>query len=169
MISAYLKLVTDTAGAIKGPVRDRDSARDGSIALLHVEHSVVSPRHPASGLATGRRQHFPITFTKETDTTSPLFYQLIARNELIKSAEFFFFGHGAQSGLIASRESIQYRITLTKAWVARMELVGLADEAAQQDKQFPLTEKISLVYDAIAWEWLSPNTTANDTYSSVPP
>ena len=167
MISAYLKLVTEAASAVKGPVRDRDNARDGSIALLSIEHSIVSPRHPATGLATGKRQHLPISFTKDTDNTSPLFYQWIARNELIKTAEFFFFGPGAQSGLLAGRESIQYKITLKKAWVAKIELLGHTDTAAQDNRQFPLIEKISLVYDAIAWEWLNPKMTADDTYSSL--
>ncbi|MBL7976348.1 MAG: type VI secretion system tube protein Hcp [Candidatus Kapabacteria bacterium] len=33
---------------------------------------IVSPRDPASGQATGKRQHSPIVLTKELDKSSPL-------------------------------------------------------------------------------------------------
>ena len=86
---------------IKGPVRDRDETKNGSIALLAVEHSIVSPRDTATGMATGKRQHHPITVTKETDNTSPFFYGLISRNDEITTVELLFFGN-AKSGWACS-------------------------------------------------------------------
>jgi type VI secretion system secreted protein Hcp len=169
MISAYLKLVADAAGEIKGPVLDRDNNKNGSIALIAIDHGIVSPRDVATGMVSGKRQHLPITFTKETDNTSPFFYQFIARNELIKTAEFFFFGFGSQFGLSAGRETIQYKITLRKAWISKVELTGNTDSAAQESNRFPLTEKISIVYDSIHWEWTSPKVMAEDTFSSGKP
>jgi len=35
-------------------------------------HEIVSPRDAASGQATGKRSHSPITITKEIDKSSPL-------------------------------------------------------------------------------------------------
>lgn len=169
MISAYLKLVADAAGEIKGPVRDRDNNKNGSIALLTIDHGIVSPRDVATGMASGKRQHLPITFTKETDNTSPFFYQFVARNELIKTVEIFFFGFESQSGLTAGREAVQYKITLRKAFVSKVEFTGHTDAAAQESNRFPLTEKISLVYDSILWEWLSPKAMAEDIFNSVNP
>jgi len=166
MLFAYLKLESDTTGKIRGPVRDRDSDKDGSISLLAVEHGIVSPRDAATGLATGKRQHQAITLTKETDNTSPLFYQFISRNELIKTAEILFFGH-VSTGLSAGREAIQYKITLRKASVSRVELVGHTDAANQAIDRFPLREKISLVYDSIHWEWINPNAAAEDFFKST--
>jgi type VI secretion system secreted protein Hcp len=167
MISAYLKLEGEKAGKIKGPVRDRDEHKNESIALTAFDHAIVSPRDAASGLATGRRQHLPITFTKETDNTSPFFYQFIARNELIKTVEIFFYGLPNQSGLGAGRETMLYKISLRKAWVSKVELSGRTDETAQASARFPLTDKISLVYDVITWEWTSPKADAEDMFSSV--
>ncbi len=118
-------------------------------------------------MATGKRQHLPITFTKETDNTSPFFYRFFVRNELIKTAEIFFFGFGSQPGLTADREAIQYKITLRKAFVSKVEFVGHTDAAAQVSNRFPLREKISLVYDSIHWEWISPNATEEDFFSSA--
>ena len=164
MLSAYLKLVGETSGEIRGPVRDRDVAKEGSILLLAVEHGIVSPRDSATGQATGKRQHLPITLTKETDNTSPFFYRFIVRNEPIKTAEIIFFGSGSQSGLSAGREAIQYKITLTKAFVSKVEFIGHTDAAAQASNRFPLTEKISLVYESIHWEWISPKATEDDFF-----
>jgi type VI secretion system secreted protein Hcp len=167
MISAYLRLETDRAGKIKGPVLDiRDNVKNGSIALLAVEHGIVSPRDVATGMASGKRQHLPLTFTKETDGTSPFFNEFIGRNELIKTAEFFFYGQDRQPGLTSGREAIQYKITLSKAFVSKLELVGRTDVAAQESNRFPLTEKISLVYDSILWEWINPKAMAQDVFSS---
>jgi type VI secretion system secreted protein Hcp len=167
MISAYLKLEGEKAGKIKGPVRDRDDIKDGSIALLGVEHGITSARDPATGMAIGRRQHLPITVTKEVDHTSPFFYQFIAHNELIKNVEICFFGSSSQPGLSMGRESMQYKITLRKAWVSKVEFAGQPDAAAPENNRFKLTERISLVYDLIYWEWASPKIAAEDNFSSA--
>jgi len=167
MIAVYFKLTADVLGEIKGPVRDRDTARNGSISLIAIEHDIGSPRDLATGLATGKRVHHPIVVTKATDNTSPLFNQMIARNELIKTAEFLFFGTDSQGGFAAGRETLQYRISLTKAFVARVELVGRLDPAAQDNNRFPVTERISLVYDTIQWEWPATKVSAHDNFSAV--
>jgi type VI secretion system secreted protein Hcp len=167
MISAYLKLEGQKTGKITGPVRDRDDKKDGSIALLGVEHGIVSPRDAATGMASGKRQHLPITVTKEADHTSPFFYEFIARNELINTVEIFFFGSSGQPGLSLGRETMQYKITLTKAWVSRVEFAGHPESAAPENNRFKLTERISLVYDLILWEWSSPKTSAVDNFSSA--
>jgi type VI secretion system secreted protein Hcp len=168
MLSAYLKLEGETTGKIRGPVRDRDSDKDGSISLLAVEHGIVSPRDVATGMASGKRQHQPITLTKETDNTSPHFYHFISRNELIKTAEISFFGYGSPPGLSGGREAIQYKIILRKASVSKVEFVGHTDTAAQDNNRFPLRERISLVYDSIHWEWFNPKAAADDVFSSAP-
>jgi len=48
-----LELTTDDAQEVKGG------------------HGIVSPRDPASGLPTGKRQHGDIVITKEIDKGSP--------------------------------------------------------------------------------------------------
>ena len=169
MIAAYLKLSGDAIGEIKGAVRDRDAVKDGGIALVAVEHGIASPTDSASGLIVGRRQHLPLTVTKATDNTSPFFYQLMARNEPIRTAEIFFFGQAERPGLAPGREILQYKITLKKAWVVRVEFVGHTDAAAQESNRFPLTEKISLTYDSIHWEWMSPKASTEDMFGSVKP
>jgi len=167
MISAYLKLVGDATGEIKGPVRDRDNDINGSIALIAVDHGIISPRDAASGMASGKRQHLPITLTKATDNTSPFFYQLIARNETLTKVEIFFFGLGTQGGLSSGRETNLYKITLKKASVSKIEFAGHTDAAAKEGDRFPLTERVSFVYDSILWEWKeTPKADTQDIFNS---
>jgi len=42
------------------------------IDVTAVSHEIVSPRDPASGLPTGKRQHKPISITMEWGATTPL-------------------------------------------------------------------------------------------------
>lgn len=166
MTVAYLKLAGEKVKYIQGSVRDRDDDKNGSIALVAVVHSLVSPRDAATGLASGKRQHHPITVTKETDATTPIFYGLLARNEEITKAEFFFFGAADQGGFLAGREELLYKITLKKAFVSRMDFVGYADEEAKGGGRLPLRDRISFVYDSIQWEWMNPSRVEEDIFSS---
>lgn len=168
MISAFLKIESTKSGKLKGPVQDRDENKNGSIALLALEHGINAPRDPASGQAAGRRQHQPISFLKETDFTSPYFYQFITTNELLKTAQIFFYGSASQPGFNAGKEALLYKITLNNASVSKVEFTGHNDVAAQPNARFALTEKVSMVYESIEWEWKIPNTSAADIYGKAP-
>ncbi len=50
----------------------KDKAHEGWIDVLSVSQISV-PRDAASGMATGKRQHKPVTITKRIDKASPLF------------------------------------------------------------------------------------------------
>lgn len=53
---------------------EKGAAVSSSVAL---SHSVISPRDAASGLPTGKRQHKPMTITKELDKSSPQLFSLV--------------------------------------------------------------------------------------------
>jgi type VI secretion system secreted protein Hcp len=166
MVTAYLKLSGSKRFEIKGPVRDRDTAKDGSIALLGVEHSIISPRDPTTGMPTGKRQHHPITVTKDTDNTSPLFFMVLSQNLEIPTAELSFFDADAQGGLSLGRETLLYKITLNKAFVSSIGFAGQPNEEAKEKDRLSLLERISFVYDSIVWQWTSPAAEAKDIYNS---
>ena len=46
------------------------------IEIYGFSHEVIAPRDAASGVATGKRQHKPLTITKEIDASSPLLFNL---------------------------------------------------------------------------------------------
>ena len=69
-----ITLKQGTAEAASGgvSVAAGDLDGDGRAVTLIPQHEVVSPRDSASGLPTGKRQHNPMTITKEWDATTPL-------------------------------------------------------------------------------------------------
>jgi type VI secretion system secreted protein Hcp len=133
---------------------------------LAVEHDIESPRDAATGMPRGKRQHRPITVTKETDNTSPHFYEFIAQNAVIPKVELLFFGNANRGPLVSGREENLYKITLNKASVSRIDLTAHTDEEAKDSDRLPLRERISFVYDSIRWEWTNPPASAEDIYSS---
>lgn len=58
------------------------------IKVLPFTFGVTSPRDQATGQASGKRQHKPITIIKEVDSASPLIWQAAANNETLKTVSF---------------------------------------------------------------------------------
>ena len=81
-LNAYLSLKGESHGHINGSVTQ--AGREDLIEVIAVNHEVLTPRDAASGLPTGKRQHKPITITKDVDKSSPLLYRALAENELLR-------------------------------------------------------------------------------------
>src|SRR3569833_3154418 len=62
------------------------------VAIIAVSHEIVSPRDAASGLATGTRQHKPITLRMAWGPTSPLFIGALAEDENLTKVAVDFSG-----------------------------------------------------------------------------
>ena len=160
MMSAYLRIITERS------VRDRNSEKDGNIELLAVEHALISPRDPASGMATGKRQHLPITIAKVPDQTSPFFYESLARNREIPQVDLLFFDIDDRRGFLGGKEAKLYTISITKVFVSRIDFTGRENREAKDDIRFPLSERIAFVYDSIRWEWAPSKLVAEDNFNS---
>ena len=118
-LNAYLKMKGETQGKIKGSVTQK--GREGSFIVIAVDHEVISPTDEASGLPTGKRQHRPLTITKEVDISSPQLWNLLCNNENISEWELQFWQPG-RSG----REQQHYTINLIDARIAgiRFEMLN---------------------------------------------
>jgi type VI secretion system secreted protein Hcp len=98
------------------------------MVLIGLSHEIISPRDPASGLPTGKRQHKPIAITSQMDSTSPLFLDALLTNETLTSVLIGLNRNGQQFGTIK----------LTNASLASYDLHGT-------------TETWSLTYQRIEW------------------
>ena len=132
-------------GRFKGE-RGRDK-----IAGLAFHYDVKSPRDAATGMASGKRQHGAITFTKAIDSSSPQIFQALTGNEALKSVLFEFRSTNANG-----EEMVFYQITLTNASISEVEqyidMPGLvttaqAKHSAASDSS-PL-EDVSLTFQKI--------------------
>jgi type VI secretion system secreted protein Hcp len=113
------------------------------ITLTGYSHEIVSPRDPSSGLPTGKRQHKPLTITKEIDKATPLLLRALTTNENLTSVLLSLTKNGTQ---IAT-------VTLTNANIAGYVAHGL-------------TETWSFTYQKITWTWVDGGITASDDWEA---
>src|SRR5262249_49700150 len=72
-----------------------------------------SPRDPATGLPTGKRQHHAITFVKNWGAATPQVFQALVNNETLKTV-LFEFSRADPTG----KEFVFQTVTLTNASVS---------------------------------------------------
>jgi type VI secretion system secreted protein Hcp len=157
----YLTLKGQKQGSIKGSVIQK--GREGTIQVSYLQQKRVSPRDPASGMATGKIQHEPLVFRKTVDKSSPLLQSAMSSNENLTSAIFKFYQASTSTGA----EANHFNIELTNASIASIDLyhpdtldsgAGTAGVVEQ--------EEISLTYERITWTWLDGGITAQDDWSA---
>ena len=112
-------------------------------AITGITHEIVSPRDAASGLATGKRQHKPITFIKEWGPSTPRLINATVDNETLTSILIGLLRNGTQVATIK----------LTNAHVSNYSSHGL-------------TESWSFTYQKIEWTWLDGGITAQDDWQA---
>lgn len=148
-LNAYMTAKGQSQGEIKGSATQK--GREGKIVVIAVDHSLLSPTAPASGMATGRVQHQPLLVTKEVDRASVGLRNALLNNERLTDVTLQFWQPQMRGGLGGS-EVMYYSITLKNARVVSMRHVmpnnrdpALATRAAY--------EEVGLLYENITWTW----------------
>jgi type VI secretion system secreted protein Hcp len=110
------------------------------LPVLSISTGVISPRDPASGLPTGKRQHQPLTILKEIDKASPKLFMAAFTNENLTSVDCAFY-HNQRNGILQK----YFRITLTNASIAETDISGngQVNDGIRETVQFTY-EKITL-------------------------
>ena len=157
-LNCYMRLTGETQGEIKGSVTQ--SGREDSIMVIGFNHEVVSPRDAASGLPTGKRQHKPVTITKEVDKATPLLMNVLVNNENIKDWELRFWQPS-----VTGKEVQFYTVELVNGSVAgiRGEMLNNKYPENMQHKE---REHISFCYQKIEWTWVDGGITAEDDWET---
>jgi type VI secretion system secreted protein Hcp len=154
--SAYMT-VTDRNGAvIAGGVTIK--GHEKSMQVLGFSHEIVSPRDPATGQATGKRQHKPLLVTKPLDQSTPLLFQALVRGDTLKSVEIKFYSTG-----VDGREVNTYTILLTNVHITSLS-TSLPDVRDPQKAGYSESDALSFVYEKITWTWVQGNITATDDW-----
>ena len=113
------------------------------IEVTAISHEIVSPRDPASGLPTGKRQHKPIVITTEWGASTPLFLNALTQNENLTSVLI---------GLLRDGKQVA-TIQLTNASISQFDQHG---------------ENVTLqfTYQKITWTWVDGGITAQDDWEA---
>jgi type VI secretion system secreted protein Hcp len=157
-LNAYMKLTGDSQGNIAGSVTQ--SGREESMMIIAFNHEVISPRDAASGLPTGKRQHKPVTVTKEIDKSSPLLCNLLVNNENVSALEVRFWQPSPTGAEIQ-----HYTVQLTNASVAGIR-TEMLNNKYQENMQHKEREHISFCYQKITLTWEEGGITAEDDWEA---
>jgi type VI secretion system secreted protein Hcp len=78
---AYMYAKGQKQGSFKGSTAQK-GRRSGS-EVISFTWGTLAPRDAQSGQASGKRQHQPVTITKEQDASSPQLFQALLSNEAL--------------------------------------------------------------------------------------
>ncbi|GAA4752049.1 Hcp family type VI secretion system effector [Flavisolibacter ginsenosidimutans] len=157
-LNAYLTVTGQKQGQIKGGVTQK--GREGSVAVYAVDHEIISPRDASSGLPTGKRQHKPITITKELDKATPLLYKALVSNENLTEVVLKFFAANPNGIEVNS-----YIIKLTNASIASIH-TDMENNKIDPGTKLPVLELVSFTYQKIEWTWVDGGITAGDNWQA---
>lgn len=156
-LNAYLRIKGQRTGEFKGGVTMK--GRENTLRVLSMTHTIVSPRDPASGLPTGKRQHKPITMIVEIDRAAPLLHNALVSNETLTSLELKFWAPSV--GKVAGSETQTYSIRLSNANISELRTIKSADPGA------PDVLEVSFTYQKIEWAWTDGGISATDDWSAA--
>lgn len=159
----YVSIKGKTQGDFSGESIRVEHAK--KIAGLSYSHEITAPRDVASGRASGKRQHGPITFTKEWGAATPLIFSALVRNEILETVLFEFY-NTSETG----EEQLYHKITLTNATVSKIrQITGTGESAGSAKTQATYDthelEEVSLTYEKIEVENVIGKTLAVDSWT----
>jgi type VI secretion system secreted protein Hcp len=162
----YVTIEGTKQGAFKG--ESPREAHKEKIPGLAYRHEIKSPRDVATGQASGKRQHGPITISKEWGAASPQIMQALVTNEVMKSVLFEFIKTNPES----TKEEVYFQIRLTNATISNVRYTtggggdgasaGSAKHLAAYDTME--LEEVSFTYQAIDMEHCWQHTSASDDW-----
>ncbi len=153
----YLSIKGSQQGQFKGTPNVRGS-NDWMVGV-NVSMQATIPHDPATGLATGKRRHLPLTIIKPWDAASPQILQAFVTREVLTPVILEFMYKNANG-----EEAVWQRITLTNAAV--LDIRRYADfSAAQTGSTINELEEISLAWQKISVDDLLGKTQFVDSWS----
>lgn len=154
--SYTLMLRGQRSGVIKGSVTQK--GREGAIQVLDIDHSIISPRDPASGLPTGQRQHKPFIVTIQLDQSAPLLYNALSNNENLTAFELKYWAPSSKS---AGTEANVFTVRLSNSNISSIEQFVEKDQTGVLRTYL----KVSFNYQRIQWTWTDGGITATDDWA----
>lgn len=150
-IEFYVKVEGTKLGWIKG--ESKIKTHPDWIRGYAYESGITSPRDPATGQATGKRVHEPLTFLKQVDRSSPLLAQALATNEALNAVQFQFVRADPATGV----SFVFYEVRLTNAMVSSLHVGDTLGTSGA------VHETVAFTYQTIDWTYRPAPTAAATT------
>jgi type VI secretion system secreted protein Hcp len=157
-LASYLTITGQRQGAIRGSVTQK--GREGKILVIAVQHEIVAPRDPQSGIPTGRRMHKPLNVIKELDRSTPLLHQVLCTNENLSSVQLDFWTASA-----TGQEKQHYTVELVNANISSITFKQ-ANIRSPKLQRLVEYEEIAFTYQKITWTWNDGGITATDDWET---
>jgi type VI secretion system secreted protein Hcp len=142
------------------PGSSEKEGREGTSDVFAVDHELVVPFDPATGAATGVRQHKPLTVLKVIDKATPGFHKALATGQPLKTAVLDFYRIDP-----ATREEVKYyTITLRDVRIVGMKTM-MPTTFLPENESYRHMEEVRMVYGAIEWNWLPDSVVETDEWA----
>ncbi|TCB83516.1 type VI secretion system tube protein Hcp [Enterobacter quasihormaechei] len=148
-IPVYLFLTDDGGATITGSVDIR--YRKGSIEVTGFTHNLSLPTDPLTGKITSKRNHAPVVFQIEIDSSSPFLMKAVATGQSLKTAEFRWYRIND-----AGQEVEYYNMRLDNIRVVSVTPLMHDIKDPTKEKHNHL-EVVELRYDKITWTYCDGN------------
>lgn len=153
----YVKGKFKNQGDTKGESpREQHKAKIQGISF---HYNVKSPRDAATGQASGKRTHHPVTFVKEWGPSSPQFFQALCNNEVLTEVLFEFIKTDPNG-----EEYVYHTIKLVNAAVSEIDQYLAGDAKQDSTHDTHELEKISFTFQRIEMENKDGKTMAVDDW-----
>jgi type VI secretion system secreted protein Hcp len=156
-IPAYMWIKDDGGADIKGSVTVQ--GREGSVEVVALDHSVSIPTDSNTGKLTGTRIHTPITFTKETDSSTPYLYKAVTSGQTLKSIEVKWYK------IDDAGKEVEYfntKLENVKVVAVKPKMHDIKNPAFEKHNHL---EDVELRYEKITWAYKDGNIIHADSWN----
>ena len=144
--TGYLWIKGQKTGEIRGDVMQK--GHDGWNSVLSMEYGISSPTDIATGMASGRRAHQPISFTLKWSKATPLLLGALTSNEILSMVQFQRWQPDPDgSGAEFNTDTLQ----LTNARIASLKIVDQKADDGKLDTVVIVTmayQKLNLMHQS---------------------
>lgn len=155
--TVLMRLTGQQSGDILGEVTQK--GREGMHAILAFSHEIVSPRDPASGLPSGKRQHHPFRVVKLLNRATPTLLNVLSKNELLTTVIVDVW---APSATGAEVKVITYTLTNAHLISIRPWMPNTSDATA---RGYPPAEELAFTYETLKVSYPTGPSEAQDDWT----
>jgi type VI secretion system secreted protein Hcp len=156
-LPAHLTLTGEKQNQIDGSCDMK--GREKTILVYAMDHDIHIPRHPQSGVVSGKRIHGQFTILKEYDKSSPKLYQALCTGEHLSNVTVKWYRINKQG-----QEEHYFTHTLTDAIIVEIR-PSMSVAFLPENEPFRHMEDISFTYKQIKWTWEPDGIEAEDSWA----